>query len=79
MDPSNNPSPIPDIATGIIRAVVGAAGGLLVQNGLANAQQANTLEGALIVVIVGVWSIYANYQQHRKLKAAIAAPAGKAS
>lgn len=78
-NPTPTPSPVPDIVTGIIRAVLASGGGLLVNNGLATAQQASTLEGAGLILIVGLWSVWANYQQHQKLKAAIAAPTGKAS
>jgi hypothetical protein len=59
----------------IVRALLAALGGVLVQDGLINADQSQQLAGALALVIVIGWSIYKNLRGTATLRAAmLAAP-----
>lgn len=48
-----------DQVGGIVRALVSAAGGYFVGQGLIDAQTMMTLGGAVTTIAVAVWSIYA--------------------
>ena len=47
-----------DQVGGIVRALVSAAGGYLVGQGLIDAETMLTLAGAVTTIAVAVWSIY---------------------
>ena len=47
-----------DQVGGIVRALVSAAGGYLVGQGLIDAQTMMTIAGGITTVAVAVWSIY---------------------
>ena len=49
-----------DQITGIIRAVLAAAGGLLVQRGYVDQQTLTTIVGAVMTLAAAAWSIHNN-------------------
>lgn len=77
MDPEN-PSVIPAYVTSIIRQLLLGIGGSYVAAGTLTATQEEQVIGVALLIIGSVWSFYQKWLANKKLKAAIAAPAGKA-
>lgn len=63
----------------LLRSVLIAGGGWLVQKGLIDHATLTDAVGAILVVAPAAWGIFQKIEANQKLKAAIAAPAGKAS
>lgn len=59
-----------EMTLGIIRALLAAAGGLLVNKGWADEGTVESVTGAILVVISGVWSMVNKAQTAKKIEAA---------
>lgn len=66
------------ILGGLIRAGTAALGGYLVQKGLDDGGLLQTIGGSATILATGAWSWVQKIRAQKKLKAAVAAPAGKA-
>lgn len=59
-----------DMVLGVLRAVLAALGGWLINKGYVDAGQAESLTGAIIVIITGIWSILSKQKTAKAMKAA---------
>ena len=59
-----------DMIMGVLRAVLAALGGWLIQKGYIDQGQVDALIGALLVLITGIWSILSKRKMARELAAA---------
>ena len=64
-----------EMALGIIRAVLAAGGGLLVNHGWADDGTVEGITGAILVISSGVWSVVNKAKAKKTLDAAKKAPA----
>lgn len=78
MEPTT-PSVIPSYVTGLLRTVGGIIGGYLIGKGYITAEQAAPLAAGALALVGAIWTIYSKNVANKKLKVAIAAPAGQAS
>jgi hypothetical protein len=63
------------VLMGLIRHGITIFGGLVVQQGLADQSTATSIEGALLVLVGGGWSIIAKYAVTHWLQVAVLVPA----
>jgi len=70
-----NTDVIPATLMGLVRIAAGTVAGFLVQHGVTTADNTQAIVGWITAAASGAWAIYAYWQAHQKLKAAIAAPA----
>jgi hypothetical protein len=73
------PSVLPSYMTSLLRSVATTLGGYLIGKGYITADQAPQFAGLVVVVGTAIWSLYQKWLAHKRLTAAIAAPAGAAS
>lgn len=52
-----------EMILGVIRALLAAGGGWLINKGYADAGQVESLVGALLVIVAGIWSIVQKARQ----------------
>lgn len=71
-----NQSAIPSYVTSLLRTAGGLIGGYLIGKGYISGEQAATIGGALLALVVAGWSMYSKYKANAALNAAIAAPKG---
>ena len=64
-----------DMVMGILRAILAAGGGLLVNKGWMDEGSVETITGAIIVIVTGVWSCISKAKANKALAAAKKAPA----
>jgi hypothetical protein len=74
-----NPSALPSMVASLLRTLFGFLGGFLVSKGIVSTEQLPEIIGAAMVVVTIVWSWVEKHNANKALKAAIAAPAGKAA
>lgn len=70
---------LPTYLTSLLRTLGALIGGWLIGKGYITAEQAPQIGGALLAVFVAGWGLYSRHLADKKLKAAIAAPAGRAT
>ena len=56
-----------DMILGVLRAVLAALGGWLINKGYVDAGQVDALIGAVLVIITGIWSIVAKRKMAQEL------------
>lgn len=56
-----------DMILGVLRAVLAAVGGWLIQKGYVDQGQVDALIGALLVLVTGIWSILSKRKAAREL------------
>jgi hypothetical protein len=54
-----------DVILGLIRHVLTAAGGLLVAKGRLDVTDMDTIAGAVVTIIGGIWSVYDKRQKSK--------------
>lgn len=59
-----------DMILGVVRAVLAALGGWLIQKGYVDQGQVDALIGALLVIVTGIWSILSKRKAARALEEA---------
>lgn len=65
-------------AASMIRMVIAILGGWLIGKGWITNEQLTEISGAAVILIPAIWAVWKNYNTHKALKDAIAAPAGQA-
>lgn len=76
----DEPAPplIPAYVATILRAVIAASGGYIVQQGWLSADDLEKVTGGLMILGATVWGLVQKHNAQKALKKAIAAPAGLA-
>ena len=62
---------------GIVRALLGAAAGYVVAKGWLDADMANEVIGAVLLIMTAGWSVFDKKTAEVKLQKAVSAPEGK--
>lgn len=69
---------VEDIAAVVRTTVAAPIAGALVAHGVIMASNQEQVTGALIALLIGIWSLYQKRMTRKVIRAAIAAPAGQA-